>query len=139
MSSALTAGIFHQYLPKYLDKQPFELGDDLLERIFCSHTLFTGRVLKEVCHIPYAETVTYTQLAKRLGIPKSVRAIAGALGRNTLPVIVPCHRVVAQNGLGGYAFGLEVKSALLYFENGFITSEEIERILKNCQLLQALY
>jgi len=64
-------------------------------------TPFQLRVWSELLRIPYGRTVTYGCLAQRLGT--SPRAVGGALKRNPLPVLVPCHRVVAKNGLGGFA------------------------------------
>jgi methylated-DNA-[protein]-cysteine S-methyltransferase len=67
--------------------------------------------------IPYGETVTYTELAQAVGRPTAVRAVAAAVGRTPVPVVVPCHRVVGMNGsLTGYAGGLERKRALLDLE-----------------------
>jgi methylated-DNA-[protein]-cysteine S-methyltransferase len=68
--------------------------------------------------IPYGETVTYTELAHAVGRPNAVRAVAAAVGRTPVPVVVPCHRVVGMNGsLTGYAGGLERKRALLDLES----------------------
>lgn len=78
---------------------------------------FTKTVLRAVCEIPRGTTITYSELARRLGCPKSVRAVASALGRNKLPVLIPCHRVVGASGIGGYAYGVDLKRALLDFEN----------------------
>jgi methylated-DNA-[protein]-cysteine S-methyltransferase len=67
--------------------------------------------------IPYGETITYTRLADDLGRPTAVRAVAAAVGRTPVPIVVPCHRVVGSNGsLTGYAGGLERKRALLDLE-----------------------
>ena len=68
--------------------------------------------------IPYGETVTYTELAQAVGRPNAVRAVAAAVGRTPVPVVVPCHRVVGRDGsLTGYAGGLERKRALLDLES----------------------
>ena len=68
--------------------------------------------------IPYGETVTYTELAHAVGRPNAVRAVAAAVGRTPVPVVVPCHRVVGADGsLTGYAGGLERKRALLDLES----------------------
>ena len=67
--------------------------------------------------IPYGETVSYGELAQRLGPPGCARAVGTANGRNPVPIIVPCHRVVAAHGgLGGYGGGLEMKRWLLAHE-----------------------
>ena len=67
--------------------------------------------------IPQGETRSYAWVANQIGKPKAVRAVGQALGRNPLPIIVPCHRVVNSNGqLGGFGGGLELKRRLLYLE-----------------------
>ena len=67
--------------------------------------------------IPYGETRSYTWVAEQIKKPKAVRAVGQALGRNPLPVIIPCHRVLASNGtLGGFSGGLEMKKYLLHLE-----------------------
>ena len=67
--------------------------------------------------IPYGETTTYGALAVRLGNPRTVRAVGLANGRNPLPIIVPCHRVIGADGsLVGFGGGLERKRALLAHE-----------------------
>ncbi len=63
-------------------------------------TVFQQRLWRELTHIPYGETRSYGELAKRLH--SSARAVAGACRRNPLPLLVPCHRVVAKNGPGGF-------------------------------------
>ena len=79
-------------------------------------TDFQKMVWNEARNIPYGETTTYTEIAKELDISHSARAIGNALNKNPIPIIVPCHRVVAKNGLGGYAFGLDFKKKLLELE-----------------------
>ncbi len=67
--------------------------------------------------IPYGETRSYTWVAEQIKKPRAVRAVGQALGRNPLPVIVPCHRVLTSNGgLGGFSGGLEMKRFLLRLE-----------------------
>ena len=67
--------------------------------------------------IPYGETRSYGWLAKKIGKPGASRAIGQALGKNPLPIIIPCHRVICSNGkLGGYSGGLEIKRSLLHLE-----------------------
>ena len=70
--------------------------------------------------IPPGRTVSYSELAAMAGRPAAARAAAGACARNRVAVVVPCHRVIrGDGGLGGYAFGLEVKQALLDFERRY--------------------
>ncbi len=78
---------------------------------------FYRKVLRATTRIPYGRTHSYTQVAKRAGSPRAVRATGTALGSNPLPIIVPCHRVLRSGGaLGGYGGGLEVKQSLLKLE-----------------------
>lgn len=77
-------------------------------------TAFQQRVWRALCEIPAGETVSYTELANRIGTPKAVRAVAQACGANALAVAVPCHRVVrSDGGLSGYRWGIDRKRILL--------------------------
>lgn len=81
-------------------------------------TEFQKTVWQALLEIPYGQTVSYMDLAKRLGDPKAIRAVASANGQNPLWVVVPCHRVVGSDGsLTGYAGGLHRKKWLLDHEN----------------------
>jgi methylated-DNA-[protein]-cysteine S-methyltransferase len=80
-------------------------------------TEFQLRVWKSLCAIPYGQTISYGQLARRIGSPKAARAVGLANGSNPIPIIVPCHRVIGSNGsLVGYGGGLSNKKALLFLE-----------------------
>ncbi|MFB2865773.1 methylated-DNA--[protein]-cysteine S-methyltransferase [Aeromonas sp. MdU4] len=80
-------------------------------------TAFQQAVWQALCDIPYGETRSYKDIARAIGKPDAVRAVGAANGRNPLSIIVPCHRVIGQNGsLTGYAGGLEIKKALLELE-----------------------
>jgi methylated-DNA-[protein]-cysteine S-methyltransferase len=80
-------------------------------------TAFQHRVWAELLRIPYGETISYLELARRVGNPKSSRAVGGANGSNPIWLIVPCHRVIGSNGtLTGYAGGVGIKQALLELE-----------------------
>lgn len=82
-------------------------------------TAFQRRVWQELIAIPYGETRTYSDIAARIGLPRGQRAVARACATNPVPMIVPCHRVVRQDGaLGGYRWGLKRKRALLDREAG---------------------
>lgn len=77
-------------------------------------TAFQQRVWQALQKIPAGETVSYTDIAQRIGAPKAVRAVAGACATNALAVAIPCHRVVRiDGGLSGYRWGVERKRALL--------------------------
>jgi len=83
-----------------------------------SGTEFQQTVWKQLLKIPFAETITYLHMAKRLGNVKSIRAAASANGKNPLAIIIPCHRVVGADGkLTGYAGGLHRKQWLLDHES----------------------
>ena len=78
---------------------------------------FQVSVWKELLHIPFGQTLSYMALAKRMGNQQAIRAVAAANGRNTLNIVVPCHRVIGSNGsLTGYGGELWRKQWLLEFE-----------------------
>ena len=80
-------------------------------------TEFQLRVLAELRKIPYGTTVSYGDIARRIGNPKAVRAVGAANGRNPIPIVIPCHRVIGSSGdLTGFGGGIEVKKALLRHE-----------------------
>ncbi len=81
-------------------------------------TEFQKQVWAEVARIPYGKTRTYGQIAAAVGNKDAARAVGAASGANPIPLIVPCHRVIAADGgLGGFAYGTGVKSRLLAFES----------------------
>ena len=79
-------------------------------------TEFQKRVWNEIKKIPRGQTRTYGEIAATLGRPKAVRAVGSACGANPVPLFIPCHRVVAKNGLGGFGPGLPWKKLLLRME-----------------------
>ncbi len=80
-------------------------------------TPFQRQVWEATRLIPYGETRSYSWVAEQLGKARAARAVGQALGRNPLPIIIPCHRVVAKDGqLGGYTGGVEIKRYLLNLE-----------------------
>ncbi len=80
-------------------------------------TLFMSEVWKLLCEIPYGETLTYKEMAEKLGKPKASRAIGLACARNPIPIFIPCHRILGSSGkLTGYIGGIEVKKKLLELE-----------------------
>jgi len=82
-----------------------------------SGTEFQVAVLEALQQIPYGETTSYGAVAKQIGRPKAVRAVGAANGRNPIPIIVPCHRVIGSSGdLTGFGGGLDTKAALLRLE-----------------------
>ena len=79
-------------------------------------TPFQQRVWQELLTIPYGQTATYGDLARRLGC-RSPQAVGQAASRNPVAIIIPCHRLVAAHGLGGYAYGPDIKQRLLDLEH----------------------
>jgi len=79
---------------------------------------FHQRVWRELCNIPYGETISYGELARRIGSPNAFRAVGRANGANPIPIVIPCHRVIGSNGkLTGYGGGLPAKEFLLALEH----------------------
>ena len=76
---------------------------------------FEQKVLTQTRKIKYGKTITYSELAEKIG-SRAYRAVGNALGKNPVPIIIPCHRVVAKKGIGGYSEGLEIKTRLLELE-----------------------
>ena len=80
-------------------------------------TKFQQKVWKQLQSIPFGETISYQELAERVGDKKKARAVGNANGKNPIPIIVPCHRVIAKDGsLGGFGGGLPIKRYLLKLE-----------------------
>ncbi|HEX5228816.1 MAG TPA: methylated-DNA--[protein]-cysteine S-methyltransferase [Bryobacteraceae bacterium] len=78
---------------------------------------FHRRVWRELCNIPYGETISYGELARRVGSPNASRAVGRANGANPIAIVIPCHRVIGSNGkLTGYGGGLPRKEFLLALE-----------------------
>ena len=82
-----------------------------------SPTNFRLKVYQEMQKIPYGKSITYSDLAGNVGSPMAFRAVGTAWGKNPLPLIIPCHRVKAQSGLGGFTGGLDIKRFLLNLES----------------------
>jgi methylated-DNA-[protein]-cysteine S-methyltransferase len=83
---------------------------------------FEQLVWAELARIPYGETASYGEIARRIGHPGAARAVGRANGRNPIAIVVPCHRVIGSDGsLTGYAGGLETKRALLALESGALS------------------
>jgi len=110
-------------LPK---RPPSDLTPDVLRHLeatlgemplqFPEASEFRQRVWNAIRRIPFGQTVTYQELAGQIGHPGAARAVGGACAANRLLLAVPCHRVVASRGLGGFALGLEWKRTLLALE-----------------------
>ena len=88
-------------------------------RVKPTGTPFQRRVWEELQRIPYGQTISYGELARRIGKPDAVRAVGSANGANPIAIVVPCHRVIGADGsLTGFGGGLPVKKALLALERG---------------------
>jgi len=125
-----TGKMRHDPEPDWIfNEKPFAAARQQLEEYFAgerkdfdlplhlSGTDFQIQVLQELRRIPYGETRSYGDIAKRIGRPKAMRAVGAANGRNPIPIIVPCHRVIGSSGdLTGFGGGLDTKEALLRLE-----------------------
>lgn len=102
----------NQYLSKY--RKEFSIYD--LARL--KGTRFQKEVWHELQNIPYGETRSYKEIAKNIGNENAVRAVASAIGKNPLMIIIPCHRVIGSDGkMHGYAYGINFKKYLLDLES----------------------
>jgi methylated-DNA-[protein]-cysteine S-methyltransferase len=102
-------------LKKYLkgDLKRFDCKTDF------KGTPFQKKVWSALAKIPYGQTRSYKEIARAIGYPKASRAVGNANGRNSIPLIIPCHRVIENNGgLGGFGHGIGVKKRLLELEKG---------------------
>jgi len=112
-SVALPAKIPTGLSPAHLSAVIYEL-----ER----HPLFTDappfrlKAWRRMRKIPWGSALTYSELAAALGSPRGMRAVGGACAANPLPLVIPCHRVLATSGMGGFAYGLAWKAKLLELE-----------------------
>ena len=103
----------HRQLGEYFDGHRREF-DIPLDPVGTSFQLAAWKVLST---IPFAETISYAEQARALGDVRKARAVGGANGRNPIPIVVPCHRVIGSDGsLTGFAVGTDIKSALLDHE-----------------------
>lgn len=94
------------------DRESFDLPVDLTRL-----SPFDRSVLRAASGLDFGQVAAYGEVARRIGRPRAARAVGGALGRNPVPVVVPCHRIVrSDGGLGGYGSGIEYKERLLRIE-----------------------
>lgn len=92
-------------IKKYINKDLQLIGTD-----------FQLKVWNEIAKIPFGETRTYSEIAKNIGNPKAYRAVALACSQNKFAILIPCHRVVGKNNLGGYKWHINKKKYLLDYE-----------------------
>ncbi len=113
-----TAEIVHQLRAYFAGRRrAFDLQVDL-RRL----TAFQRRVLLAAAAVPAGEVVSYGEIARRIGRPRGGRAVGQALGANPVPIVIPCHRVVAASGIGGYGGGLAIKRKLLRLEGALVAT-----------------
>ena len=101
-------------IQEYFEGRRTDLRDIPVDLSDC--TPFERRVYEATRRIPFGKVATYGQVARAIGQPKAQRAVGQALGKNPIGVVIPCHRVVAADGLGGFTGGLEHKKKLLRHE-----------------------
>ncbi len=107
-------------LLEYFEGKRFSF--DLPLKIF--PTSFQKSVWNVLSAIPYGQTLSYAQVAEKIQNPRAYRAVGTSCGANPLPIIIPCHRVLASDGsLGGYSGGLEIKRALLAHEQQMLNKK----------------
>lgn len=130
-----TADRFHEIISDRFPKYDFSRGgkiNAIVEKeikAYCAGKLkkfsipvtingspFQSSILKHVARIPWGKVESYGEVAAKSGFPRASRAVGTVMSSNLLPLVVPCHRVVASNGIGGYGGGLEMKKTLLRME-----------------------
>jgi O-6-methylguanine DNA methyltransferase len=113
-----------QWLENYFSGKKVSISGSGIKFDFRSGTKFQQSVWKTLCRIPYGQVRSYKWIAEQIGNPKSVRAVGQANGRNPIPIIIPCHRVINADGtLGGYSGGIDLKKKLLGIEGVSINSK----------------
>jgi methylated-DNA-[protein]-cysteine S-methyltransferase len=118
-STAHTADVVHQLRAYFAgERRSFDVQVDL-SRL----SPFHRRVLLAASRVPAGQVVSYGDLARRIGQPRGSRAVGQALGRNPVPIVIPCHRIVAAGGLGGYGGGLAIKKKLLRLEGALAVGD----------------
>lgn len=104
-------------------RKTFDLTMDLSQG-----TAFQRRVWKKLRGVPYGQIRSYRELASSVGGSRYARAVGGAVGANPLPIVIPCHRIVAQDGsLGGFSCGLAAKRRLLSIEGSLSQIRRVDR------------
>lgn len=97
------------------------------QKIVLVGTAFQHTVWRAIAAIPAGQVATYGDIARRINNPKAVRAVGTACGANPVPYLIPCHRVVAANGLGGFSSGLDLKKKLLTAEGYRVSDKDTDR------------
>jgi methylated-DNA-[protein]-cysteine S-methyltransferase len=130
------------YLSREIPAEPSELADRIAaylekgapcpaaELDLSTCTEFQKRIYTVVQGIMRGETMTYGEVAARAGCPRSARAVGRAMATNPFVILVPCHRVVARKGLGGFAWGLETKERMLMQEKGQLGKGVLSKVIE---------
>ncbi len=105
--------LLYNYLQNYYDAPNFSVSELFKGIVF---TDFEEKVYSMLLKIPVGEVITYSDLAELVGCKGGARAVGNAMRRNRFPILIPCHRVVGKDGIGGFTPGLELKRRLLEFE-----------------------
>ncbi|MDY6774294.1 MAG: methylated-DNA--[protein]-cysteine S-methyltransferase [Candidatus Nanohaloarchaea archaeon] len=106
-------GEVEKQLESYFDGNNVEFSHEV---DISDYSPFNRKVLQVLREIPYGETRTYGEIAREIGEGGSARAVGQAANQNPVPIIIPCHRAVKKDGIGGYRFGKDVKKELLRLE-----------------------
>ncbi|MBC6415984.1 MAG: methylated-DNA--[protein]-cysteine S-methyltransferase [Bdellovibrionales bacterium] len=109
-----------QSLKKQLNSFFEGKGQEFKIPLYERGTLFQQKVWKALKQIPYAETRTYSEIAKSINNKKASRAVGNCCSKNPFLIVIPCHRVLSKTGLGGFALGLKIKKHLLRLEKSFL-------------------
>ena len=106
---------FHDLALRFFSKDECLSSDEIVLHLY--GTDFQIKVWRALLEIPFGKTSTYSEIAKSINNPRALRAVGTAIGRNTVAVIIPCHRVLrTDSGIGGYFWGVEKKKMLLEWE-----------------------
>lgn len=113
-----------KWLDNYFSGKKVSLISSNISFDFHVGTKFQQSVWKALCRIPYGQVRSYKWVAEQIGNRKSVRAVGQANGRNPIPILVPCHRVINADGsIGGYSGGLDIKKKLMAIEGILVKSK----------------
>lgn len=105
-------GLYYDEFDKFFKNKPHQLKIKIE-----TGTPFQQKVWKALLEIPYGQTCSYQEIAKKINHPKAVRAVGTAIGKNPIPILIPCHRVIKKDGqLGNYTGGNHIKKLLLEVE-----------------------
>ncbi len=112
-SNKLTSSLIGDF-KKYFKGQKINFGNYKID--ISGYSTFENKVLKEVKNIPYAQEVTYRQLAYKIKSPKAYRSVGKTLNKNQFFIIIPCHRVIGKRNIGGFKYPIIIKKKLLKLE-----------------------